>query len=158
MDLDDLRSAMARLPTGVVVVSTSTGRGVQALTASTFVAASLEPPLVLLCLDRLATTREAVEEARRFSVSVLSARQEFFAERFAGRAPLVDPTWREVPHRLGTNGLPIVEGCVAWFECTVAAVHSAGDHDIIVGQVNEAGAAPGYPLVHWERAFWKLVR
>ncbi|HSR25851.1 MAG TPA: flavin reductase family protein, partial [Candidatus Eisenbacteria bacterium] len=75
---------------------------------------------------------------------------------FAGRAPLVSGTWREVPHDLGANGLPIVRGCIAWFECTLRELHPAGDHDVAVGAVGSAGRGPGEPLVLWDRAYWRL--
>ena len=99
----------------------------------------------------------AVEQTGTFAVSVLERGQEFIAERFAGRAPLVDPGWREVPHSLGPAGLPLVDGCIAWFECELRALHRAGDHDIAVGEVTAAGRRTGEPLVLWDRAFWRLA-
>ena len=104
------KDAMAAVPSGVAVVSTAGPGGFRALAASSFTSASLEPPLVLVCLDSLTQTRETVAETAAFNLSVLERGQEFLAERFSGRAPVVDPSWREVPHRLGGNGLPIVEG------------------------------------------------
>jgi flavin reductase (DIM6/NTAB) family NADH-FMN oxidoreductase RutF len=154
--LDRFKDAMAAAPAGVVVVSAAVPAGFRGLTASSFTSASLDPPLVLVCLEHLAQTRDAVAATGRFSVSVLERGQEFVAERFAGRAPMVDPTWREVPHDLGANGLPIVRGCVAWFECALRDLHRAGDHDVAVGEVTEAGRGPGEPLVLWDRAFWRL--
>lgn len=147
---------MAGLAASVVVVSTRAGAGFRGLTASSFTAASLDPPLVLVCLDSLAQTRDAVSQAGAFNVSVLERRHEFIAERFAGRAPLVDPGWREVPHVLGGNGLPIVDGSVAWFECVLRELRPAGDHDIAIGEVTAAGRGAGEPLVLWNRAFWTL--
>jgi flavin reductase (DIM6/NTAB) family NADH-FMN oxidoreductase RutF len=153
---DEYRDAMAALPAGVVVVSARDGEGLRGLTASSFTSVSLEPPLVLVCLDRFARTRDAVAASAVYAVSVLERGQEFVAERFAGRAPLVGPAWRDVPHDLGASGLPIVRGCVAWFECALRDLHPAGDHDIAVGEVTAAGRGPGEPLVLWDRAFWRL--
>ena len=147
---------MAALPAGVVVVSAADAGGFRGLTASSFTSASLEPPLVLVCLDRYARTRDAVAASGAFTVSVLERGQEFVAERFAGRAPLVGGDWRDVPHDLGANGLPIVRGCVAWFECTLVWMREAGDHDIAVGAVAAAGRGPGEPLVLWDRTYWRL--
>jgi flavin reductase (DIM6/NTAB) family NADH-FMN oxidoreductase RutF len=154
--VDQFRNAMARLPGPVVVVSTRDPGGFRGLTASSFTSVSLDPPLVLVCLDSFAQTRDAVAEAGAFNVSVLERGQEFVAERFAGRAPLVDPTWREVDHELGSNGLPIVRGCVAWFECALRELHPAGDHDVAIAAVTVAGHAPGNPLILWDRAFWTV--
>jgi flavin reductase (DIM6/NTAB) family NADH-FMN oxidoreductase RutF len=153
---DEFRDAMAAVPAGVAVIGVRDGDGLRGLTASSFTSASLEPPLVLVCLDRLARTRDAVAVSGRFSVSVLERSQEFVAERFAGRAPLVGPAWRDVPHDLRASGLPVVRGCVAWFECALLDLHAAGDHDIAVGEVTAAGRGPGEPLVLWDRSFWRL--
>jgi flavin reductase (DIM6/NTAB) family NADH-FMN oxidoreductase RutF len=153
---DDLRDAMAAVPAGVVVVSARDEGGLRGLTASSFTSVSLEPPLVLVCLDRFAGTRDAVAASAVYTVSVLERGQEFVAERFAGRAPLVGPAWQEVPHDLGQNGLPVVRGCVAWFECALRDLLAAGDHDIALGEVTAAGRRPGEPLVLWDRAYWRL--
>ena len=147
---------MARLPSGVVVVSARFDRGYRGLTASSLVSISAEPPLVMVGLEQEATTRAAVLEGKAFNVSVLARAQEFIAERFAGRAPAVDPHWREVPHRLGTNGIPLIEGCTAWLECSLVEVHAAGDHDICVGSVEAAIQGSGDPLILWDRSFWTL--
>jgi flavin reductase (DIM6/NTAB) family NADH-FMN oxidoreductase RutF len=147
---------MARLPAGVVVVSARYATGYRGMTASSLVSISIEPPLVLVGLEREATTRAAVIEARAFNVSVLTRAQEFIAERFAGRAPAVDAEWREIPHRLGANGIPLVEGCAAWLECSLVEVHPAGDHDICVGRVDNAIQGSGDPLILWDRSFWTL--
>ena len=154
---DAFKEAMAALPAGVVVVSAGDADGVRGLTASTFTSVSLEPPLVLVCLDRLTRTRDAIAASGLYNISVLERSQEFVAERFAGRAPLVGPPWREVPHDLGGNGLPIVRGCVAWFECALRELIAAGDHDVAVGEVTAVGRGPGEPLVLWDRAFWRLA-
>jgi flavin reductase (DIM6/NTAB) family NADH-FMN oxidoreductase RutF len=153
---DRFKETMAAVPTGVAIVSSAFSGGFRALAASSFTSASLDPPLLLVCLDSQTQTLEAVAETAAFNLSVLERGQEFLAERFSGRAPLVDPSWQEVPHRLGGNGLPIVEGCVAWFECRLQRLYPAGDHDIALGGVMRAGREAGEPLILWDRAFWRL--
>ena len=147
---------MARLPCGVVVVSARIEGGFRGMTASSLVSISAEPPLVMVGLEREATTRAAMLEGKAFNVSVLARAQEFIAERFAGRAPAVDAEWREIAHRLGSNGIPLIEGCTAWLECSLVQVHPAGDHDICVGKVEVAIQGSGDPLILWDRAFWTL--
>ncbi len=147
---------MARVPAGVVVVSARTEDGFRGLTASSLVSISIDPPLVLVGLERDTATRAAVLRNRAFNVSVLTRSQEFIADRFAGRAPAIDPTWRDVPHRLGANDIPLIEGCAAWLECTLVDLHPAGDHDICVGEVTAATPGSGDPLILWDRAFWTL--
>ena len=147
---------MARLPAGVVVITTRVGDEFRGLTASSLVSISLDPPLVLVGLERESATRAAVLETKAFNASLLTRSQEFLADRFAGRAPALDLEWRTLPHRLGTNGIPLLDGCAAWLECRLVQVHQAGDHDICVGEVLAAGIGSGDPLVLWDRTFWTL--
>ena len=147
---------MARLPAGVVLVSTRTADGFKGLTASSLVSISLEPALVLVGLEHTSATRDAVVEAKAFNVSVLTRAQEFIADRFAGRAPSIDATWSTVLHHLGSNGIPLLDGSAAWLECRLADTHRAGDHDVFIGEVEAAAMGAGDPLILWDRAFWSL--
>ena len=156
MAQDRFRDAMAHLPAGVVVVSTRLGDEYRGLTASSLVSISLDPPMVSVGLERESSTRAAVLETRAFNVSLLTRAQEFIADRLAGRAPAADAAWKTLPHRLGTNGIPILEGCAAWLECGLVAVHGAGDHDLCIGEVTAAEIGSGDPLILWDRSFWTL--
>jgi flavin reductase (DIM6/NTAB) family NADH-FMN oxidoreductase RutF len=147
---------MARVPAGVVVVSARTENGYRGMTASSLVSISVDPPMVLVGLERESTTRAAVAETRAFNVSVLTRSQEFIADRFAGRAPAIDALWEAVPHRLGVNGIPLIDGCAAWLECRLVEIRPAGDHDVCMGEVTAATAGSGDPLILWDRAFWTL--
>ena len=152
---EDFREALSRLASGVVVVSARAER-YHGLTASSLVSVSLDPPLVLVSLEHETATLATVRLSRRFNVSVLTRDQEFIAERFAGRAPAVDPDWRAVPHRLGSNGVPLIDGCAAWLECEVEDMRPVGDHEVCVGLVTQAVIGSGDPLILWDRAFWTL--
>jgi len=112
--------------------------------------------MVLVGLERSSATRAAILETRAFNVSMLTRLQEFLADRFAGRAPAIDARWASLPHRLGANGIPLLEGCAAWLECRLAETHPAGDHDILVGEVEAAEVGSGEPLILWDRTFWTL--
>ena len=147
---------MARLPAGVVVVSTRLGDEYRALTASSLVSISLDPPMVLVGLEHQSQTRAAILETRAFNVSLLTRSQEFIADRLAGRAPAIDRRWSSLPHRLGSNGIPLVEGSAAWLECRVEQTHRAGDHDVFIASVEAAGIGEGDPLILWDRTFWTL--
>jgi flavin reductase (DIM6/NTAB) family NADH-FMN oxidoreductase RutF len=147
---------MARVPAGVVVISARTEDAYRGLTASSLVSISVDPPMVLVGLEREAATRAAVVATRAFNVSVLTRSQEFIADRFAGRAPAIDTAWRDVPHHRGHNGIPLIDGCAAWLECRLIEIHPAGDHDICIGEVTAASAGSGDPLILWDRAFWTL--
>src|SRR5260370_9412712 len=124
---------MARLAASVVVVSARTERGFRGLTATSLVSISAEPPMVLVGLERMTITRNAVIESKAFNVSVLTRSQEFIAERFAGRAPAVAGAWGDVPHHLRANGLPLIDGCAAWLECKLRQDHETGEPAISLG-------------------------
>jgi flavin reductase (DIM6/NTAB) family NADH-FMN oxidoreductase RutF len=153
-----LRDALARLAHGVVLVATRDAAGFRGVTVTSFVPVSLDPPLVMLGLDRLSAARDAVLEAAAFNASVLARGHHFLADRFSGQTPVARPDWADVPHRLGSNRLPVIEGAAGWFECEVEAVHPAGDHDVVIARVLAAGVGGGEPLVHWERGYWTLTR
>jgi len=147
---------MARLPAGVAVVSSRFDTEYRGMTVSSLVSVSLEPPMVIVGLERESATRAAVLQARAFNVSLLTRSQEFIADRLSGRAPAIDPQWRALPHHLGKNGIPLLDGCAAWLECSLVEVHEAGDHDVFLGKVEAVATGSGDPLVLWDRAFWTL--
>jgi flavin reductase (DIM6/NTAB) family NADH-FMN oxidoreductase RutF len=147
---------MARLPAGVVVVSARIGDEFRGLTASSLVSISLEPPMVLVGLEHESQTRAAIMQTHAFNVSVLTRSQEFLADRLAGRAPAIDSKWANLPHRLGSNGIPLIDGSSAWLECRVVQTHTAGDHDVFIAEVHAARIGEGEPLILWDRSFWTL--
>src|SRR2546422_5065929 len=156
MPSDRFRDAMARLPAGGVVITARVGDEFRGLTASSLVSIAHERPMVLVGLEREPATRASVLQTKAFKASLLTRSQEFLADRFAGRAPALDLEWRPLPHRLGTNGIPLLDGCAAWLECRLVQVHQAGDHDICVGEVQAAAIGSGDPLILWDRTFWTL--
>ena len=128
---------MGQFATGVAVVTT---RGPAGLTTNAFSSLSLEPALVLVCLDLDSRTLAAVREHRRLAVNVLSAEQREVAVRFSGKAAhrekFRDVGWRE------ESGVPILEGTVAWVAGPVLELVPGGDHVIAITSA-EAGDAPG---------------
>jgi flavin reductase (DIM6/NTAB) family NADH-FMN oxidoreductase RutF len=129
------RRVVGRFATGVVVVTTLTDEGLHGLTANAFCSVSLEPLLVLVCVDKLARGHERLTQAGAFAISILSDRQEFLADRFAGRAPLINAHFDGAPYHQAVTGAPILDGCVAWLDCQLWATYDGGDHSIFVGEV-----------------------
>ncbi len=153
-----MRVARRRWATGVAVVTTRDGVGYHGATVGAFVVVSLDPPLVLVCLDRDGRMSTLLPEAGAFAVSVLDRRHEFPAERFAGRAPLVDPRLTGVAHELTSTGNPVLTGALAWFDCRVGSVHDGGDHVIVVGVVERVGIGEDTddPLIYYEGRYRSL--
>jgi flavin reductase (DIM6/NTAB) family NADH-FMN oxidoreductase RutF len=133
VDPIELRSVLSLFPTGVTVVATRhVPEGACGLTANAFTSVSLEPPLVLVSVDRSSNTFPCIERRGFFSVNVLAAGQEHLAIAFALKG---EDKFGEVPHRRGGSGAPFIDGAVAWLECRVEAAHPGGDHAILVARV-----------------------
>jgi flavin reductase (DIM6/NTAB) family NADH-FMN oxidoreductase RutF len=140
MDADSFRSAIGRLPAGVAVVSLRL-RGIDhASTVSSVASVSLEPPLVLFGVHVDARLREALDEQDLWVLSVLADDQAPVADWLAspGR-PAFDQLSRVDHVREERTDGAIIVGAAAWFACRTSAVHRAGDHDLVVGEVLELG-------------------
>lgn len=140
------RSVLRHVPTSVTVVASLTADGPKGLSIGTFVPVSLEPPLVGFFVARSSTTWPSIEGAGAFCVSVLAEHQADLSRRFSvqGGEKFDGVAWHEAP-----SGHPILAGAVAWVDCTLADVHPAGDHVLVLGAVVELGTGSGLaPLLH----------
>lgn len=150
VDPDVFRRAVGHFATGVTVATTRVGTFDHAMTASAFTSVSLEPVLVLVCVDKEARFRDAVVESGTWAVSILSAAGRRAAEWFATKGrPLVGQLDR-YPHHRGVTGAALLDGSLAWLECRTEAVYDGGDHDIVLGAVVAAveGDRDGTPLLY----------
>jgi flavin reductase (DIM6/NTAB) family NADH-FMN oxidoreductase RutF len=142
---DDLRRAMALVPTPVTVV-TAPGEEVAAgATANAVASLSLDPPLMLVCLDRRSRTLAAVRRAGRFAVNVLGAEGEGHARTFATPVPHIEK-WKGVPVA-ERAGAPILDEAIVWVVCELRDLLDGGDHVIVTGMVEELGSREGTPLL-----------
>jgi flavin reductase (DIM6/NTAB) family NADH-FMN oxidoreductase RutF len=143
------RQVMGVFPTGVTIVA-ATGLSGQplGLTVNSFTSVSLDPPLVLVCIDRASSSHDRLLDAGAFAINILSADQADFAVRFAsdpseGRFEGIE--WRPSP-----SGSPVLAGVSGWLDCTIECVHDAGDHSIIVARV-EGGDFSTRPALVFHR-------
>ena len=143
MDAAEFRGLLGRFATGVTVVSTGTLERPHGMTANAFCSVSLEPPLVLVCVDHRRQTHRLIQEQGRFGISILSHDQRPLAELFASGLPELQARGRECFEE-GPGGLPLVAGSLAQLECRLWAAYPGGDHSIFVGQVLHA--RPGEDL------------
>ena len=144
-----LRNAFGRFATGVTIVTTMTEAGPVGMTANSFSSVSLEPPLTLWAIDHNSTRYEAFTNATDTAIHVLSRDQEALCLAFAKDADAFsDAIWQE-----GPAGVPLLDGCLARFECRRHSQHEAGDHTILVDQVLQASMQPGEPLVFFQGEF-----
>jgi flavin reductase (DIM6/NTAB) family NADH-FMN oxidoreductase RutF len=153
---DLYRHVLARFATGVTVVTVACEDGRAGFTASSFASASLEPPLVLVCVARRLEALTLIEQGGRFGVSILGVHQRDLGLRFAGLLPGVHDRFEGVELVAGRGGSPWLAGSLAWLDCRVWRLHDGGDHVIVVGEVvearlGEAGEPLGYFDRHWQR-------
>ena len=142
---ESFRAAMASLPTGVTIVAASGVDGPAGATANAVCSLSIEPMLMLACLDRGSRTLRAVQAADSFGISVLHRGQEAIARAFATKAPVAAKwdgvAWSE------RDGAPAIDGALLWIACDLRDVLAAGDHVIVTGEVRALDTVPGDPLV-----------
>jgi flavin reductase (DIM6/NTAB) family NADH-FMN oxidoreductase RutF len=133
VDQTSFRHAVGQFASGIVVVTTGSGH---AMTVSAFSSVSLDPPLVLFCAEKVARFHDAVLEAGSWAVSILAEDAEKTARWLATRGRPLDSQLDGLPwHPAPVTGAPVLHHALATLECTTTAVHNAGDHSIVVGQV-----------------------
>lgn len=144
-DPASFRAAMGMLPTGVTVVAAPGPEGPAGATANAVCSLSIEPMLMLACLDRGSRTLLAVQAANRFGISLLHAGQEPLARSFATKAPVADKwdgvAWSE------RDGIPAIDDALAFVACDLRDVIAGGDHVIVTGEVTALETSAGDPLV-----------
>ena len=124
------------------------------LTCSSFASVSLEPPLILVCVDHKAQSFPALREHGRFAVNILSSGQEAISRRFA-TSKILDK-FEGVAHTISELGLPLVDGALAHLECITVSAHVEGDHTIFVGRVERMGVPGGEPLFYFKGRYERL--
>lgn len=145
VETEHFRAAMGLLPTGVTVVTATGPDGPAGATANAVASLSLEPMLMLACLDRGSRTLLAVQAANRFGVNVLSSDQVAIARGFSTKAPVAEK-WDGIEWSQ-RGGLPALSGALAWVACELRDVIAGGDHVIVTGEVQELQASDGSPLL-----------
>jgi flavin reductase (DIM6/NTAB) family NADH-FMN oxidoreductase RutF/DNA-binding MarR family transcriptional regulator len=144
-DSAHFRACLSRFATGVTIIAARADDGrFVGLTASSFNSLSHDPPLILWSLDHRATTLEVFKGQRFFSVSVLAVDQVRIARRFAARSP---DRFKGVAIHEGLEGIPLIDGALAWFECERLTQLRHGDHWLFIGEVKRCAMADGSPLI-----------
>jgi flavin reductase (DIM6/NTAB) family NADH-FMN oxidoreductase RutF len=138
-----LRRTLGMFATGVTVITTRVGDQVHGMTANAFMSVSLEPPLVLISVDRRTKMCALLHEGRTYGVSVLCETQSALSDRFAGRATPEDVEARfDIVH-----DTPLVEGALAHFVANINRSYWGGDHSLFLGRVEYARYGEGTPLL-----------
>ena len=155
VEIEDFRAAIGLLPTGVTVVTATGSEGPAGATANAVASLSLDPMLMLACLDRGSRTLLAVQAANHFGVNVLSDAQEEVARAFSSKAAVADK-WVGVKWE-DRDGLPALAGALVWVACELQDVIAGGDHVIVTGQVIDLETREGDPLLFHRGAYRPLA-
>jgi 3-hydroxy-9,10-secoandrosta-1,3,5(10)-triene-9,17-dione monooxygenase reductase component len=156
---NEFRLVMGHFATGISVVTTYDGDRPAGITVNAFSSVSLDPPLVMVALDRHRFITPMVRAAGRYAVSVLGADQQALSDCFAhapvspGREDFCGASWQS-----GPTGLPLIDGSIATLECTVVQTFSAGDHDLFIGRVDslEQHREEVAPLLYFRRRYLRV--
>ncbi|MER7106932.1 flavin reductase [Streptomyces sp. NPDC000229] len=159
VDETTFRRVLARWPSGVGIITTAGPDGLRhGMTASSFSSVSLDPPLVLVCLDRRIRSHELVTRNGVFAVNVLGRDHIGLGRRFAGLTPGVTDRFAEGDWLPGATGSPVLTDAAAWVDCRVRHVYPGGDHTIFVGEVIAAGVPRiTSPLLFHSRSWGQLA-
>lgn len=143
------RDALGTFTTGVTVVTCQSDAGPMGITANSFASLSLDPPLVLWSPAKSSTRYQPFCDADRFAIHVLGEEQKDLSTAFAKRGG----DFGAMDWVTSTYGVPILDGCLARFECSRHAIHDGGDHSLIIGRVEACSFREGNPLIFSKGAF-----
>jgi flavin-dependent trigonelline monooxygenase, reductase component len=155
IDRRELRRALGRFVTGVTVLTALDGDGrLRGLTANSFTSVSLDPPLVLVCIDHRTASHDVFESTEGFVVNILADDQTELANRFASSGA---DKFEDVAMVGRRGGPPVLDGCTAWLQCDVESRFPAGDHLVVIGRVREFATEDAQPLAFCQGAYVSLL-
>ena len=155
---DQFRRAMACFATGVTVITVDYEGQVRGMTANAFSSVSLEPQLVLVCVDHKAQTHAHLHARKRFGINVLSDQQRAVSEYYSGPEHDLPVPQCEPPAQFDrtAHGTPVLHGALAYLECKLQHAQDAGDHTIFIAEVEDVVVRPGKPLLYFLSAYHEI--
>lgn len=153
----DFRRALGAFATGITIITVDNGGEIHGMTANAFSSVSLNPPLVLVCVDQRARSHSLLHARQRFGINVLANSQRAISEFFA--RPAED---QHTPSEAGASfdrtqhGTPVLQGALAYLECRLSHAQIAGDHTIFVGEVEDLVVRDGEPLLYFRGQYREL--
>ena len=147
LDSKFLRKTLSKYSTGVTVVTSTDNDGnPNGMTVNSFTSVSLQPALVLWCIDKKQPSYNSFMNAKGYAVNILSKEQNDLCYKFASQ---LDDKFENVIWKSSLNGFPLVENCLAWFDCKKWYYNCGGDHQILVGEVTSFDSSELKPLTYW---------
>ena len=145
------RHAMRHVPTGVTVVTSLKDGEPRGITVNSFASVALEPPSLLICVNREARSYLFISTSRIFCVNVLAGEQRRLAEHFSGKVR--ERQVAEIDYEVDATGAPVLKEAIAHFDCELAHEYQVGSHSILIGRVLSCEARPGSPLGYFNGGF-----
>ena len=157
MPVDDaqFKLAMSHFASGVTVVTTEHEGTLYGMTVASFASLSLNPPLVLICIEKSVKSHEAIAAAEKFGVSMLAQEQSEISNRFASKK--VEDRFDGVSWSRGELGMPLLDGAICAIECRVHNQLPGGDHSIFVGEVVSVRTHEAKPLLYYRSGYRELA-
>ena len=147
----DFRSALSHFASGVTVVTTKDAtEKTFGITVSAFCSVSLDPPLVLICIEKTTGSHHAFEQSGRFTVNILSANETAVSEHFAS---LIEDKFAGIEHAVDEHGVPILQGSLATLQCRLFKTLDGGDHSIFLGEVEHVIVRDADPLIYFKGSY-----
>ncbi|RMF88820.1 MAG: flavin reductase [Nitrospinota bacterium] len=158
MTQTEFRHLMGYFATGVSVVTTRRGDELRGMTANAITSLSLDPLLLLVCVERRGSTHLLLEEGRVFAVNFLREDQEHLSRAMAQSEESATRRLLNIPYCLGESGAPVLKDCLAFLDCRVVEMYPGGDHTIFVGAVEAGGVVrEGRPLIFYQGQYTRLA-
>jgi flavin reductase (DIM6/NTAB) family NADH-FMN oxidoreductase RutF len=153
---DEFKTLMRHWATGITVITTQGPDGPHGMTANSFTGVSLDPPLVLISVDRRARTHDQIQASGMFGVHILHTGQEELAKRCAGVYGEAGNQLADLAPQSGPLGTPLLDDCMVALECRLHAAYDGGDHTLFVGEVQAIRVCEGAPLLYFDRQYHSL--
>ncbi|MFD1211511.1 flavin reductase [Arthrobacter sp. GCM10027362] len=156
-EVDDgtFRNVVGHFASGVTVITAAAGGHLYGSTVSAVSSLSMDPPMMLVCLNRKSSTHGGVLESGRFAVNILADGQQALAMNFASSK---GSKYEEVDYSFSPHGVPLLDGALASIECVVEETAAGGTHTVFLARVVSAGVRPGEPLAYFRGKFGRLER
>ena len=147
------RQIMGRFATGVTIVTTAVGDEISGMTANAVMSLSLDPPLVVVSVDRQSTMHDMCQSGQCFAINILRREQEALSNRFAQRGP---KDFSNLEIKTAESGAPILADALAYVDCRLVEIAAAGDHDMFIGECLAGEAGDGAPLIYFGGRYGEL--
>ena len=157
IDLSTFRRTMSSFASGVTVVTTQHEGRPYGLTISAFLSLSLQPPLILICVDSKTQMSSMLAQTGIFAVNVLSERQQWLSRGFSTRSVERYEHFCHAEYFAGPTGAPILVGCAAYIDCRLQTTYDGGDHTIFIGEVQALDYYDVSPLLYFRGNYHTLA-